>query len=500
MNKKSVPWIIAAALVVVLITGGIWYYRSKTASAATSNFITGQARIGNVTKKVNATGTVQLPSQYNLSFPGKGLLTQVNVAVGDTVKAGQALAQIDQTSAKQQVVQAQAALTQAQLKVSQLEAGPSQVSVLQAKDSLDRAQAALASAQSSLLALESYQTQANLAAAIIKAGGQPGQSGNQLTSGQSASGQQSGSGGSPGLSTLQDYYLHPGDLTAAIQQATTTVSLAQNDYNLAQAQYSAATAGPSSSDLQSAGSQVTQAQANLTSAQAVLNNCTLTAPVDGIITAVSGQVGEYPQGSGAFIVLYGTSSNMQIDVSVDEADIGGVQVGQPAELTLAAYPDKTYAGKVIQVAPTGTTQNNVTTFDVTVSVPNQDNAMKSGMSANVSIIVARKQNVLVVPSEAVQDTGSQQIVLLPPADGSNRPQRQAVKIGIDDGTWAEVQQGLSEGDQVIIGYRDQASAQETKNRGFGGFGGMMGGGFYGGGGGAGAAKGAKGAKGGRGGN
>ncbi|HWJ03029.1 MAG TPA: efflux RND transporter periplasmic adaptor subunit, partial [Verrucomicrobiae bacterium] len=251
---------------------------------------------------------------------------------------------------------------------------------------------------------------------------------------------------------------------------------AKVSYDLAKAQLETKKAGASSSDLQLAQLQVDQAKSSLASAQAAVTDTTLVAPVDGLITTVNGKVGEMPSGTGAFMVLMGASDSMQITVPVDEADLGSVKVDQSVALTLSAYPDKKFSGKVTQVAPTGKTQNNVTMFDVTVVAPNTDSLMKPGMSANVSIIVAQKNNVLTVPSEAVKGSGEQRSVQLAPESPATQPQSKRVQIGLDDGTNAEVLQGLQEGDQVVTGTKTQKTTTNTQSGGGnrGGVGGMFG--------------------------
>lgn len=481
MNKKMVPWVISGVLVVVLIGGGLWYSKVKKASAATNNFITGTVKMGNVKQTVSATGTVEAPTEYNLTFGTNGKVTEIDVKVGDTVKAGQVLAKVDQTQAQQQVVQAQANLTQAQLKLSQLQAPPTQVSVLQAQDAVTKAQAAASSAQSNLQTLQSYTNAATLNAAIASA---------QKDQVQGSQGQGS-QGQTPGYSTLVDYKNNPSDLTTAISQATNTYNNAQADLALANAQLAQVNAGPTSTDVQTAESQITSANANLASAQSNLSGTVLTAPVDGTVTAVNGLIGANSSGGGSgsssgssgFITLIPNTGTMQISVPVDEADIANVKVGQAADITLDAYPNKNFSGTVTQVNPTGTTQSGVTTFGVTVTVPNTNNLMKVGMSANVDIIVAEKDNVLTVPSMAVHDNGSTQTVLIAPAGGKGHPVSEPVTIGIDDGNNAQVLQGLQDGDQVIIGFKAQATTQSSSNRGGFGGGGFGGGFMYRGGGG-----------------
>jgi HlyD family secretion protein len=470
MKKKLLPWIIAGGLTIVLLGGGVWYYKTKTVTAAPASYITGQVKLGTIKKTVSATGTVQVPTQYNLSFSGIGKVTEINVKVSDQVKAGQILATQDQTDLQQKVTQAQDTLTQAELKLSQLKASPSEVSVIQAQNSVTRAQASVDSAKNTLQTLQSYKNTDTLQAAIDKASA--AQKGN-----------------------LQDYKDNPSTLDAAITQATNTYNGALGDLKLANAQLTQTSAGASSTDLKLAQNQVSQAKTALATAQSDLGNTTIKAPVDGTITAVNGQVGASPSGGGqsssstsgsssssGFVTLIGNADTMQIVVPVNQADIASIQAEQSVDVTLDAYADKHFTGSVSIVSPTGSTQSGVTTFSVTVNVPNTDNLMKPGMSASVSIIIAQKQNVLMVSSMAVRTKGSQQTVSMAPADTASQPEQREVKIGIDDGNNAEVISGLQEGDLIVIGTsaRSSTTTQSSNRNSQSGLGSALGGSLSGG--------------------
>lgn len=447
MKKRSIPWIVSIILVVVLIGGGFWYYKAKNAKAASnSSFITGVVRSATVTKKINATGTIQIPTQYNLSFNGKSKITQVNVAAGDSVKAGQVLAQLDDTVANQQILQAKTTLSQKQAQLSQLKAGATQVEIITAQNELTRAQNSLLNAQMIRDAVKNAPT--------LEAARQYDQS-------------------------LGPLYT---TLDAAIQKEQRAVDSAQTEVNLAQAKLDAKKAGASSTDLQTAQASVDQANSSLAIAQAALSDYVLVAPADGVIAAVNGKAGEYPgsgssggtsssSSSSAFIVLEASSPDVQINVPADEADIASVKVDQSVNITLPAYPDKKFSGTVTKVSTIGKTQNNVTTFEVTVTAANTDSLMKAGMSANVSIIIAQKQNVLTVPSEALRGSGNQKWVMLPPAAGSSQTGRREVQIGLDDGSNAEVLSGLQAGEQIIVGVRAASVQQNSSGNPFGAMGG-----------------------------
>lgn len=446
MSKKAINWAISSGLLVtVLLIGGFWLYNTKNANASTTSYITGTVRIGTVEKSVSATGTIQPIDQYSLSPSSSGKITEIDVKVGDQLKSGQVLAKIDPTQAQQQVTQAQNTLNQAQLKLNQLTAPPSQVSVLNAQSAVLKAQADETNAQSNLHTLQSYKNSATLNSAIT----------NLQNS--------SNPGSNSQLSTLQDYAGNPADLDAAIAQASLDYQIALANLNEAKAQQTQTKAGSSTTDIQVAQSQVDQAQADLDNARETLSNTVITAPANGTVTAVNGQVGENPsnnQGSNAFITMIGASDTMQIVVPVNQVDIGKVSVGQSANITLDAFTGQQFQGTVGQISPTGTTQSGVTTFDVTINVTNTDNEMKSGMSANVTIIIAEKDDVLTVPSAAIQTRGSSETVSLAPV-GSSAPVLRTVQIGLDDGKNAEVISGLHEGDKVIIGTRSSSAKNLT---------------------------------------
>lgn len=384
-----------------------------------------------------------------MSSSSGGKITEIDVKIGDSVKSGQVLAKLDPTQAQQQVTQAQNGVTQAQLKLNQLNAPPSQVSLLNAQSTVIKAQANETNTLNNLQVLQSYKNPATLNAAITKL---------QISGNQGSNTQ---------LSSLQDYANNSADLDSAIAQASIAYQIAQADLNVAKAQQTQTKTSASSTDIQLAQSQLTQAQTTLSVAQTTLNSAVITAPADGTVTAINGQIGENPssgqgggtnsQASSGFITMIGVSDTMQVVVPVNQVDIGKISEGLSADITLDAFSDKKFKGSVVQVSPTGTTQSGVTTFNVTINVINTDNAMKSGMSANVSIIIAQKVNVLTVPSIAVHSKGSTQTVSLAPV-GEAAPIVRTVQIGLDDGKNAEVIQGLEEGDKVVTGTK----APQTK--------------------------------------
>lgn len=204
---------------------------------------------------------------------------------------------------------------------------------------------------------------------------------------------------------------------------------------------------------------IAQARANYNTALTNLGYTRIIAPVDGTIISRDIDVGQPVAASFQAPELFKIAQDltkMQIEVNVSEADIGQVKEGQEVEYTLDGYPDSTFYGKVTQVRLDSTTTSNVVTYTVIVSVSNEDLKLKPGMTANVSIITKRSENVMCAPSIALKyspdSTGqkykNQGIWIL--ADG--KPNRIDIQQGASDDTNVEIiSNRLRIGDKVIVG-------------------------------------------------
>jgi RND family efflux transporter, MFP subunit len=153
---------------------------------------------------------------------------------------------------------------------------------------------------------------------------------------------------------------------------------------------------------------VSDAQDQLTAAKKQLSNMTVKAPISGIVTAVNNSNGDSVQSGKAVLTIQDTSS-MKIKMSVDELDVGKIQVGQKAQITFDAISSKTYEGAVETISPVGTTSNNVTNYDVVVVI-SSPSGIRLGMNGNVTILVENKENALVIPAEALIESNGQKFV------------------------------------------------------------------------------------------
>ena len=206
---------------------------------------------------------------------------------------------------------------------------------------------------------------------------------------------------------------------------------------------------------------IQQATANLETAETNLNYTKIVSPVDGVVVSRSVDVGQTVAASfqtPEIFVVAEDLTKMQIEVSVSEADIGKIKEGQKAEYTLDGYPDETFDGVVSQVRINPTTVSNVTTYTVIVSVNNDEEILKPGMNANVSIIVHDKQNLLCVPNSALKyvPQGNTEKYKEPGiwVLKNKKPVRITVKTGLKEGDYTEVESPeLSEGMEVLIKVR-----------------------------------------------
>jgi len=207
--------------------------------------------------------------------------------------------------------------------------------------------------------------------------------------------------------------------------------------------------------------QVDQTAAALSLAETNLFYTKIVSPVEGVVISRNVDVGQTVAASfqtPTLFVIAADLTKMQIDTSVDEADVSNVKVGQEVEFTVDAYPDETFKGKVFQVRNAAVTIQNVVTYDVVVQVNNQDLKLKPGMTAEVSIITSVVRNVLRIPNGALR---FRPIEKGKPVGGgrgpgvwtleNNKPKRISVKIGFSDGTYTELVSGdVKIGEFVII--------------------------------------------------
>lgn len=196
---------------------------------------------------------------------------------------------------------------------------------------------------------------------------------------------------------------------------------------------------------------------------------TVTAPLEGVVSALNVQKGTIVASGmsgfngGTTILTLSDLSHVFVIATVDESDIGGVRLGQAARITAASFPGQTFAGQVVRIATKGANASNVVTFEVKVEVlDKRKDLLRPEMTGNVTIIQDERANVLVVPSSAIARDGEQTFVTTD--DG----QRREVKLGLQGSEWVEVCSGLDEGESVRILTAELPTRWKSKSTGPGG--------------------------------
>ena len=430
---------------------------------------------GSLQATVSAAGTIAARAQVTVQFQNAGQIKTVNVKAGDSVKAGQVLASLDTMDLEAAVASAQAGVDSAQAKLAAAKKGPLPSEIKAAEASLASAQAALRAAVNKTAHLSDQlpieQSNVNDAA-------------QRLNDAQNT------------YSNLFEYnlpttrgraaFVPPAGQAWSSQKAA--LDNAQIDYQVAVANYNLAAANVNDSSVQSAAAQVKQAQASLDSlkntpapedvqvaelavknaqialdqAKSNLNKAQLIAPFDGVVADLNIQAGQQSSASAQPLILVDLS-RLEAQVNISETDLPRIKVGETVQVTFDALPGQTYSARVAKVALVGTTTQGVVNYPVTIALDQTDKQIRPGMTANVTVVVEQRDNILLVPNRAVRVSGRQRIVnvLL---DGKPTPVN--VTLGMSGDTQSEVVSGLNEGDVVVV-----QQTTTTTSQGGGGFGG-----------------------------
>lgn len=517
-NRKN--WVIALVLVAVA-GGGFWALRSRNSATAASSTYTQDFVVarGNLTASVSPTGQVSPAQTTVLSVDVNKLeLLELNVVTGQEVQKGTVLARIDSSSLERAVEQAKAdllsaeeALNEAQNPYSELDRQKAELDVAQAEAALEEAK--LDSVDQAIREAEFNLQSAQLNLTITQKSSTVGKTvrdleytvawherklndlQTQLPQGKVdqvavdeeaealaeartklAAAQASARSS---LSAAEERVTEAEEGLAQLQAGSNALGalqirnkIAQAEYNLAKAQDKLATilAGPDARAVQLAQARYEAAQANLEKAQETLEAATIVAPFDGTVTAIGAEVGDLVS-AGTSIITLADLGGLEVLASVDETDISQVEVGQKAQITFDALTGSTFTGEVLEVPLEGTLSQNVVSYEVRLSLGGaQDVSLLPGMTANITIVTGQRQNVLLVPLLAVQESDDGDVVLVKDSlSGETATTR--VQVGLNDGTYVEIARGLNEGDVVVVEY-EATGEQQGFGMGMGGLGGF----------------------------
>jgi len=351
---------------------------------------------GDLAKSVVATGKVEPITKVEIKSKASGIVKKLYVDAGDRVKKGQVLAELDRVEISAQVEQAQA--------------------------SLEASEASLTGSQ------------ADFERAKVDAEG-------------------------PDVPTLKRAYERAQGMAkegvvsaSALDDAQRNYVLALNKQNVAKAQLQVLNA-----KIGQAKAQVARDKATLQQLEEQRSYTTVVSPIDGIILSRDVEVGDAISsilvlGSSATLIMTeGDTSEVYVKGKVDESDIGKVYLGQPARIKVESFKDKTFNGKVTKISPMGVEKDNVTTFEVRVSINNPGGELKAAMTANAEIILEEHKNVLQIPEGAIlYDKDKKASIEVPDPKGKEGKRKEPVTIGISNGAKTEVLAGLKEGDEVVL--------------------------------------------------
>ena len=393
-SRKFWIWLGIGATLVVLIAG-LGLAKMVKGTTIDPNKL-GKVTRGDVARSVVATGKIQPITKVEVKSKASGIVEKLFVDINNVVKKGQQLAQLDQEE-----IQAQVAAQRAQL----------------------------ASAEANTFTLEANIEQDKVNAAA------PDLPMYKATLDRSLEMQKEGIVSKQALDDANKDYL---------------AALTRRDSSKAQI-------GVDTAKLKQARAQVMQSQASLKQLEEQQGYTTILAPMDGVILSRDVEIGDAVSsilvlGSTATLVMTeGDTTEVYVQGKVDEADIAHVYMGQPARIKVESFRDRLFYGKVTKIAPMGVEKDNVTTFEVRVSINNPGGELKANMTANAEIMLDEHKGVLTVPENAViYDNQKNAFVQIPDKGQKDGWRKIPVKVGLSNGSLTEIVSGLKEGDQVVL--------------------------------------------------
>src|ERR1700723_273912 len=395
-KKRRKRIIIISSIVVVLIVIVVGLVAATRGSTKIDPSKLAKVEKGDLAKSVVATGKIEPITKVEVKSKASGIVKKLYVDYGDRVKKGQVLAELDRDEIQARVDQARA----------QLEASTASLNG----------------------------TRADLERPKVDAEG-------------------------PDVPLLKRAYERADGMAkdgvvsaSALDDAEKNYKMALNKQNVSKAQLLVLQA-----KIGQAEGQMAQDRANLKQLEEQLGYTTIESPLDGIVLSRDVEIGDAVSsilvlGSTATLVMtLGDTSEVYVKGKVDESDIGKVYLGQPARIKVESFKDKTFTGKVTKISPMGVEKDNVTTFEVRVSIQNPGGELRANMSANAEIILEEHKNVLQIPEGAIlYDKDKKASVEVPNPKGKEGKDKVAVNIGISNGAKTEVLSGLKEGDQVVL--------------------------------------------------
>jgi HlyD family secretion protein len=424
-RKKQL--MLGGGAVVVLALAAFYFWGNQSSAA---QYMTAKVERGSLRNTVTATGTLQAVTTVQVGSQASGTISALNVDFNSVVKKGQVVAQLDPSVSKAQVDQARANLDQTRASLQQAKAGVAQsraavtdarAKALAARSTVQNNQAGVSGAQANLAVLKA---QLDDAASYLR---------------QQESLVQAGVIARRDLEVAQTSYKSAeakykqaqAQVSQAMlsEQSSASSGVAQSEAQIQQAQ---AQVQQSEAQVLQAQAQVQQAEAALRLAEVNLAHTTITSPIDGIVVSRNVDVGQTVAASLSAPTLFTIAKDltqMQVIANIDQADIGLVEQAKSVRFSVDAFPGKDFDGKIEQMRLNPVNVQNVVTYNVVIDVSNPEQKLKPGMTANLTITIDERNNVLKVqnsalrftPQDATTQRGSGQRT---GADGTGQTRRQ----------------------------------------------------------------------------
>lgn len=420
--RARTAWLAGAGAIALTFGSAGVYQLTSGDQAASTPTATTRVQRGTVTATVAAAGTLQPAQTRGLAFSMDGTVTEVRVRPGDQVAAGDVLARIDNTDAKERVSSAKDALASAKEALGQARESSQQTS----------SGGSGSSAGSGCLAAVAYLTSPGVSPTPVGlTTPSPVPSPTPSSGSTHPAGQPSASAGTGKDDGKDDGSTGGGGRSCADKG---------NDSG-------GGSAAGGSDRILSAQQRVNDAQLQLENAEKDLAGTTITAPIAGKVLSVAGAVGSRATASSSGFIVLGDVADMQVKVDFPEADASALTVGQTATVTLADRPDESLPAKVTQVDSVGTVDGQMVRFGALLAFDTVPDDVLSGQSANVRVETDSVSDVLYVSATAVHDSGDGSGTVMVQS-GKVTAQR-TVEVGLRGDQNVEIRSGLTEGEEVL---------------------------------------------------
>jgi HlyD family secretion protein len=395
-KKRTIKWI---WLLLVPLLGGAAVFTLKAIGRSAPKIdpekLVKAERI-DLARSVVATGEIEPVTKVEIKSKASGIIQNLPVNVGDTVHKGEVICKLDENNVLPQVRQFQAALS--------------------------LAEANLKSAQADY---QRYKVDAQ----------------------------------GPDVPFLKREMDRSRSLYQEQLLARNVVDDAEKNYEMAvnRQQSAVVNLGVAQAAIAKAQASIEQAKAALAQSEDDLQNTTILSPIDGVVLSRDRELGDavssiLTMGSGATLIMtLGDLSEVYVKGKVDESDVGKIYVGQPARITVESFKDEKFQGKVTKISPMGVEKDNVTTFEVRVSISNESRKLRAQMTANAEIILEERKGVITVPEGAIlYNKDKSTSVEIPDPTSETGKRKIAVVTGISNGSKTQIAKGINVGQPVIL--------------------------------------------------